>query len=857
MSGSGGRKPKVVKIDRAALSDARRKRHKQDHGGIGGFLVTLAIVAAAGGVFLYVQRDKPQAPAPVPVQQTESPEPVLEEVLQDDPVEDIAEPAEPIAIVEEDPQPRHDHLSPELLEPSTRRIILQAGRLNGYPEHVGSPASRDFGLITAPGTVVRVEPDRIREDFPQTILPGQSVVLHFREIEPQNLLFRAKTVRRDDPSAMFNPTQDQPALRILCNDNTIWDRNLSRQGFVIDALIPASYLESYRNTLTLQNVGNLPVVFDTLWIESAHAAREPVHFAIRDWHRIPDQYKGQFAWNRERESGQRIHRIPVNHDPFLRDPINRFETALRREEKIADPFEGLWFYRNSATGIHEQEQVAQLFLERAVGWFFHGGSMLAIENMTGPGQFFCQHTGRLYPSAYVLWLFSRLFEGETTRLPVNVLPPYGQEQPLRQIYWMATENQPGEASILIARSRFGRAPGGKVRIVGALPWRGTTTITTYNNVFPDFVNIGKPTNRAVFRDGIREDDPDGAYDRNREENTFNRRIARNGEGGLLDIELDMQDSLYIRLVREGTKPMEPPAISEDEPPPTSGPPVTVVAGGDVTETRESGLLRQKRLLVFPHVMRPLTSNYRVRIDNATRGTVDGIEYVVPETPKSLFCEIDYTQGQPRTAEGALLALHTFRERLAGKTISFWVYPHAQTPDRSVMLRMALGSWQGRVRLQPRQWQRVKLQIADAEPGRQLLLMGPPDYDSRDREDTITFEFNGIKLLDPRGTAGHYMDARLLPDGRLAIVILGEPGKEGSARQVFTKPVGVKNVTVVGDAETDIKWTYTAESQILEVSGLRFPETADTAVLTHLNRQEREMCRQSELVPIVLITEIDI
>jgi hypothetical protein len=852
------RRPKALKIDRDVLRDARIKRHKHDRGGIGGLLITLAI-AAAVGILVYVHRDQP--PPPQPVQRQSASvlvEPVSDVVVQDDSVEDIVEPAEPIATFEEPTQPRHDHLSPELLEPSTRRIILQAGRLDGHPEHTAAPFTGEFGRDTAPGTIVRVEAERIREDFPQRILAGQSIVLHFGEMDPQNLLFRAKTVRRDEPGAVFDPIEDQPALRVLCNDNTIWDRNLSRQGFLINALIPASYLEGYRNTITLQNTGRLSVVFDALWIESSGGSMAPVRFAIRDAERIPADYASEFAWNREREKGQRLHRIPSNHDAFLQDPVQRFEDAIRRDEKIISALPGLWFYRNPATGIREQEKVGQLFLEKALGWYFQGGNAMTMQDIMGPGRFFCAQSGRLYPSAYVLWVFSRLFEGETQRLPVNVLPGYGAGQPLQHLYWMATENKPGVASIMITRSRFGSIPGGKVRVTCALPWRGTTAVTTHSGVFPAFLNVGKPTHRAVLRDGKREDDLDDPYDRIREDRTFSIHLGQNDEGGLLDIELDMQDSLYIRLVREGTTASmgAPPLVVEDAPGSTESA-IRTIAGGDVTETRESGLLRRQSLPLFPDVMKPLTANYRIRIDKATRGSVQGVDYVVPELAQSIFCEIDYTKGRPRTAEGALLALHAFRERLSGKTVSFWVYPHAQANGRSIMLRMALGAWQGRVMLQPRKWQRVELQIADAEPDRQLLFMGPSDYDRSDREDTITFEFNGIQLLDPIGTASRYLDTRLLPDRRLAIVVLGEPGKNGIARHVFKKPVGVSTVSSAGAIPVDVDWTYSNVSQVLGVSGLRFPETPDNALLPYLTPREIEICRQSGLVPVVLIAEIDI
>jgi hypothetical protein len=845
------RRPKALKIDRDVLRDARIKRHKHDRGGIGGLLITLAI-AAAVGILVYVHRDQPPPPQPVQKQIASAlVEPVSDVVVQDESVEDIVETAEPIATFDEPTQPRHDHLSPELLEPSTRRIILQAGRLDGHPEHTAAPFAGEFGRDNAPGTIVRVEAERIREDFPQRILAGQSIVLHVPEMEAQDLLFRLMTVREVLPAADSVYRDALAALRILCNGEAIWDRTLGTQGILLTALIPQAYLEPYRNTITLQNIGPRDVVFDALWIESAGAAAESVQLRFKDWRAIPDDYKGFFAWNRQREQG------PAEEEHlFLPDPVQIVETGIRRAERLSASVQVGWRYQNTIFDFKSQERVVQNFLSRAVAWYFHGGSAIWLSNITGPGRFFCAHTGRLYPSSHALWLLSRLFEGEARRLPLNVLGNGQSGQPLDQVYWLATGNKPGVASIIITRDKYGSIPGGQVRVVCALPWKGTTAVSVSKGVFPEFVNMVKPTYRGVFVGENRQDDPDGQYDRNREDKTFNRRLATNGQGGLLDIELDIEDSLYIRLVKEGADPSIAGPGSDHVTSPTATPAATLAAGS-VAGNRESGLLRQKSLAVFPGVMHPLSANYRVRIGKATRGTVQGLDYVAPEAAQSIFCEIDYTKGQSRTADGALLELYTLREQVAGKSLSFWVYPHTRPSGKRVLLRMSLGTWHGRVTLEPGKWQRVELQFTRAEPDPYLLILGPPHEEILGKEDVITFEFNGIKLLDPRGTAARHMDARLLPDGRFAIVVLGEPGKEGRARQVFQKPVGLNAVTSAGAPDTAIQWAYSPETQILEIPQLRFPATADTTVLTYLNRQERELCRQSGLVPVVLILEIDI
>jgi hypothetical protein len=876
------RKRKTLKIDRNVLRDVRKKTHKSETRGIAGFSVALAAFVALG-VILYAFRDSYQPSQGVRRSVKPNPDYAYSAPVEASPVEDESSPLaehkvstetvriesgnvststkvplkKAVTVSKEEPRALIDHLSPELIQPSTRKVYLKIGRLDGHPENCDTPFDGEFGKETLPGKVARVHADRIRDKFPQRIMPGQSVVLNLHEMKSEDLLFRAVSVRRDKPRTMFDPTKAVPSLRILCNGNVIWGRRLVRQGFMINALIPASYLEAYKNTITLQNDGRLDVVFDALWIESAREASETVRFSIRDWKQIPADYRGVFAWCRERETDQ-MRRIPSSRDMLLRYPMKKFEEAARREDKFDSRCEGLWHYRNPFVAFNQQEKVVLHFLEKAIGWYFQGGSALTIENMTGPGQFFCTHTKRLYPSAYALWSLSRVFEGEAKRLPVNVLGGGGDEKPLDIVYWMATENQPGVASIIVAKSRFGNSPG-KVRVVCALPWQGATVANVYNGVFPEVVNMDKPTTRAVFRGGERQDDPDGPYDRNRVDKIKHIQLTPNGQGGLLDIELKMQDCLYIRLVKQGAADMEQPGVNQYVLTKPLEKPVAINIAGGVSESRESSLLRRKRLPVFPGAMQSLCANYRVRTGEATRGTIAGQEYVVPDAAQSLFCDIDYTGGTPRTAEGAALTLNPFHESINGKALSFWVFTHTKTASRTVRLRMALGSWEGRATLKPGKWQRVNLQFTDIAgvPDRHLVFIGPSDYDKPGRADVITFEFNGITLVDSTGSGGKYINARPMANGRLAIVVLGMPGKEGSVRHNFPKAVAVKSVSNVGGeaSENTLKWEYRKESQTLDVTGLLFPTTADDSVRKYLNYKEKELCRQRGLMPVVIIADI--
>lgn len=870
MSGAS-RNRKVVKIDRDALRDARFKAHQRERHGIKGFLVTLVVLAAAGACLYRYRDSSPQQPElPLPDVPNTLPEPLPAVAKPVGMAEKSAPPAAPdvsavstVAVqppvlqTDAEPQSRHDHLSLTLLEPSTRNILLKIGRLDGYPENTVSSFGDEFGQKTVSGTVVRINADQVRAQFPQSIAPGQSIVLNLPELERRNLLFRALSVRRDKPGAQYDPTQAVPSLRILCNGHKIWGRRLERQGMMVNALIPNSYLESYKNTITLQNDGPLPVVFDALWLETARETCEPVNFAIRDWQQIPRAYQTTFAWNRD-DQNEKMRGIPTSRDALLGYPMRMLETSLRNNQKQSAPLDGYWPYRNLFVDFREQEKVALYFLEKAVGWYFYGGRGLTLGNVTGTGRFFST-TGQLYPSAYALWTVSRLFEGKPRRLPLNVMASGNDDEPLDQVYWMATQNKPGVASIIVTKSRFGSIPAGKVRIACALPWNGPTEAVVYNGIYPAAIEMAKPTYRGMFIGDKRQDDPNGVYERNRQEEKRMIRLTPNGKGGLLNAEFDITDCLYLRLVKPGTPRLEPP---EHNPPvlvKTTDTPKPIKMAGSVTESRDSGLLRRKQLPIYFGTLYGLCANYRVSINEATKAAIGDQAYVVPETAQSVFCDIDHTAGPSRTAEGAALPLYSFHENIDGKTLSFWVYPHLETSHRFVSLRLALGSWQQRLSLKSGQWQRVELNVADlaGETERHLHLLGPSDYDRPGAPGKIRFEFNGFTLLDPAATPGRYMDVRSLPDGRLAMVLLGQPGGEGEARHNFSRAISVNTVTNISsdNAETDVKWTYNSDAQRLELTGLQFPETTDESVLPYLNHREKQHCQQG-LTPVVLIAEVD-
>lgn len=853
------------------LRDARKKAYETNNHGVLKFIIFLIVCAAiCGWGYVQYRAYQRQSSAVTPVAETTPVQPVSQPAKQEsalaaadevDTNPPAVQPPTGMEIEEEvvtvELEPRVDHLSLDWITPSNRDVLWQIGHLDGYPEKVEGPYSGEFGTKEASGTVIRIAFDRLQKDFPQRILPGQSIVIRFDEVIKEDLVFRGLSVGRDAFGTYSDPSQPAPVLRVLCNGQTIWGRQLARQSATIDALIPAAYLEDYQNTLTLQNTGKIPIVFDALWLEAAKPLQTKVAFHIRDFHQIPERYQPTFGWTRMGDDAPLPRNVPSVNNQLIQYATRTITEGVAKDQKLPIRHTGRWQYRNNFTALHQQEKVALYFLENTIGWYDNGGNALTLQNVTGPGRFFCQHTGMLYPSAHALWLVCKLFEGKSPRrLPINVLPASSEERPLKQVYWLATENQPGVVSILITRSRIGYIPGKKVCITCALPWKGTTKVSIYKGVFPEFVKMAKPTYRGVFRGDERIDDPNGAYDRNREQETKILRIGPNGKtGGLLELELDIQDCLLIRLHKEGTQDIPVPELPDEPVKAPELPPM--VLAGNVTDAREDNLIRAKRLPVHFSMLQSICANYTVRIDEATRGNVQKQSYVVPQTTNSFYCSMDYTQTPQTTAEGAVLSLYPFHESIQQKTLSFWVYPHAEQKD-PVELRLMLGRWHGRTFLKPNQWQRVELAFNDlaGEYERKLLLLGPRPHQRHTEK--VTFEFNGFALLDTSEKTERYMSARQLSPKELAFVVLGQPGAPGLMRQSFSKPIVIQAVTrAVQQEPGKIHWAYNEHAQVLEVNGLQFPETTDPSVMSYLTPEEKELCSQSGLVPLVLIAETQI
>lgn len=856
-----------MRIDRDAFQQVRRKTYEtRSYAGIKLF-VLFCIFAAIGGL-VYNLRDKHIGTNPQPLSRTVQQDsaidtPVVEPTIAEEPLvvegKPVVVPQSVVPVLE----PRVDHLSAAWISPASRRVLWQIGHLDGYPEDAEGPYSGEFGTEEASGKVVRIAADRLQEDFPQRIPPGQSIVIRFPEVIKEDLVFRGLSVPKKAPdesslfSQLFN-TENHFSLCVLCNGKTIWKRNFDRQTAMVHALIPAAYLEDYQNTLTLQNTGEKTLVFDTLWVESVKPLQTKVSFHICDWERIPDRYQGTFGWSRMPDDTPLPQTIPSINKNLIQYATHALTKGAKQEKKLSNHHKGRWQYWNEFAALHYQEKVALSFLANTIGWYYNGGTSLTLQNVTGPGRFFCGHTGMLYPSAHALWLVSKLFEGKKPRsLPINVVPAATEERPLDQVYWFATENQSGIASILITRSRSGYISGKKVRITCALPWKGTTKLDVYNGVFPDFVKMAKPTYRGVFLGNERIDDPNGVYDRNREHETRIMRIEPNGNnGGLLDIELDIEDCLLIRLQKEGAQKIPLPELPEATEPSSELPPMLLV--GNVTDEREDNLVRVDRVSLHGSMLQSLCANYSIRIDTATKGSVSDQSYVVPQTTNSFYCDIDYTQTPQTTAEGAVLRLNICKKSAEQKTFSFWVYPHSVVQKEPVELRMQLGHWQGRTALKPQQWQRVELSFEKlaGEFGQKLVLLGPRPHQRHTEK--LTFEFNGFALLDTREKTQRYMTARQVSPKKIAFVVLGQPGTSGQMRQSFLKPVAIQTVRQAAQAEPEkIQWDYNEHAQVLEINGLKFSETLDASVMSYLTPKEKELCSQSGLVPLVLIAETQI
>ncbi len=132
MSGTS-RKRKTVTIDRDALRDARLKAHKRDRHGIKGFLVMLAVLAAAG-VCLYAYRgaNPQQSESPFPAVPNTQPEPL--------PV-----PAGPVGMAEESAPPAEPDLTAATMVAVPQPVLNGTWRITtpARPSFPGTACPRD------------------------------------------------------------------------------------------------------------------------------------------------------------------------------------------------------------------------------------------------------------------------------------------------------------------------------------------------------------------------------------------------------------------------------------------------------------------------------------------------------------------------------------------------------------------------------------------------------------------------------------------------------------------------------------------------------------------------------------------
>ncbi len=143
--------------------------------------------------------------------------------------------------------------------------VWEVGRFNGVPADGRAPLDpAQYRVREAEEPVFTV---RGREAFPQTLRPGQVMVVPFDGLPRAalRLTVGVNSMRREDRETGTDLRQRQ--LRIEVNGDEVWHRWLVDGSAVIEAWIPGFRIEGARDFLAFENRGQEPLGFDAVRIE--------------------------------------------------------------------------------------------------------------------------------------------------------------------------------------------------------------------------------------------------------------------------------------------------------------------------------------------------------------------------------------------------------------------------------------------------------------------------------------------------------------------------------------------------------------------------------------------------------------
>ncbi|MCF7854196.1 MAG: hypothetical protein K9N51_05305 [Candidatus Pacebacteria bacterium] len=763
-----------------------------------------------------------------------------------------------------------DHLEEPLLDPASRTVVFHVGSLDARPANaVSSLQQHEYQVLVHDAPVVSVPASEIATQFPQTIAGGQRIVMHLPALPAEPLLFRMVTTPLTAAWGGSLPSASvRPRLRVLFNGRRIWHRSLAPSGHVVRALVPAGYVEGYDNTLSVINEGESPIVTDALWLELAGdvPARELL-FGVVDHHTLPDYAKRVVARWPERAVPE-CCMTGVSSLAHLSVPVSRYREALTRSVPTRLKGTLLWHYRTIKLDFGRQEEVALGLAEFTAGWFFHGGTGLAVSDTVGTARLFCARTGRPYPASVMLRTLAQLFSnGRARELPLNVLPAERHADALGPVYWVATQPSPDTAAIFVSGTRFG---GGDhlVRLMLRVPWSGETMIEETTGIFPEHFQVRKPVSRGTFKEGVRSDSATDDYDAYRKTSKTHCSLDPDGKNGaLFTTVVPLRGVALIRLRRES--PAWPAACVVGKRPGGGrkkvGDDINDIKLARVARARACGVLPRVTLAPAPGLLVSQSAEYEAWVDDATPGTVGDISHVVPHSSDSLFFKVAYRDPPLSAVEGVVLNLRAFNRPLANRRLSFWIRPHVdgETYER-VRLGLQVAESVTHVILRSDQWQRVTWQLpASGLRGMPFLVFftrcGDPMFQAGGE---MTYELNGMSLEDVgNGTDRYVRQQRFSAQKKMGVVLLGRPGDEVIYGTAFNFAGVVHDVEAMWPADAGrCEWTYSAPSQRLHVRGLHFPRSFSSSAAEQAKRylaaEELASCRERGLTPVVLLVHLD-
>ena len=321
--------------------------------------------------------------------------------------------------------------------------IFSIGRFDGKPEKNDLElVKEEFETFSGTGDTIQVKK---REQFPQTLQPGQRIALLLENIDIKSdlLVETSIIIGRGIGQKAF------PSIEMQYNSNVFYRERQLLQPKQLKLFVPKIWNEKEINVLEIRNLGLSPVAFDA--------------FSIR-----------KFSF------------------PVMENDLPAQVEMPKKIIGIASSLE-----RTSECSNILRDKSARFLPNKIIEYLNDDVGFFSLEKFSGLEDFYDPYTGKPILAYHVLGAIAPLFEGTPEKTICNIVPA-GQDDIITSTNWVAVRNN--EYTITVAVVTTPEDMKKYAEIILPVPWNGDTDLEIISGILPEGIKyasswIGKRSSK--------------------------------------------------------------------------------------------------------------------------------------------------------------------------------------------------------------------------------------------------------------------------------------------------------------------------------------------------------------------------